>query len=100
MFARLRVIISSEEISDYEMIKQLLLDMNPHFSISPSREYAGIKDHSEFFATLEIKEEEVQPLLDLLNNDWDGDMDDCVCYGFNTKMFHQLVYCLVFCLFD
>ena len=43
MLARLYVIIESEDIKDYQMIKDLLLQINPNFSISPSREYAGKK---------------------------------------------------------
>lgn len=100
MFARLHVIVSSEDDKEIQMIKDLLLDINPNFSISPSREYAGLKDHSEFYITCDITKEEVQPLLDQLNNDWDVEMDDCICYGFNTKMFHELVYYLSFTLFD
>lgn len=100
MLARLHVIISSEDDKDYQTIKDLLLQMNPHFSISPNREYVGMKDHSEFYITCDLKKEEVQPLLDQLNNDWDGEMDDCICYGFNTKMFNELVYYLGFTLFE
>ena len=54
----------------------------------------------EFYITVDLKPEEVQPLLDQLNNDWDGEMDDCDCYGFNTKMFDELVYCLEFTYFN
>ena len=100
MLARLHVIISSEKDSDYKLIKDLLLKINPQFSISPSREYAGIQGHSEFYITCDLQPDEVQPLLNQLNNDWDGEKDDCVCYGFNTKMFHELVYYLGFVYFD
>ena len=47
-----------------------------------------------------LPENEIQSLLDKLNDDWEGEMEDCICYGFNTKMFHELVYCLEFTLFD
>lgn len=100
MLTRLHVIISSEDEKDYEFIKHLLLDINPHFSISPSKEYAGLKGYSEFYTTCDLNEKDVQPLLDQLNNDWDGDIYDCMCYGFNTKMFHSLVYYLEFQLFN
>lgn len=99
MLARLYVVINSEVQSDYQLIKDMLLQMNPSFSISPSREYAGKKDCSEFFITADLEKDDVQPLLDQLNNDWDGEIDDCSCYGFNTKMFHELVYYLQFTLF-
>lgn len=100
MLARLHVVISSEVDKDIETIKQLLLKINPKFSISPARQYQGLKDHSEFYCTCDLLEDEVQPLLDKLNNDWDGESSDCICYGFNTKMFHNLVYHLGFILFD
>lgn len=96
MLARLHVIISSEKDSDYQSIKQQLLNINPNFSISPSHEYAGLKKHSEFYITCELEQQQVKPLLDRLNNDWDGDIDDCICYGFNTQMFNELVYALEF----
>lgn len=100
MFLRLHVIISSEKSEDEKLIKDLLYQIKPNLSISPAREYAGLKDHSEFYATGDITAPEVQPLLDQLNNDWDGEQDDCICYGFNTKMFHPLVYYLGFTLFQ
>lgn len=100
MLARLHVIISSETESDYEIIKNLLLEINPHFSISAFREYPYLSNHGDFYITCELRENEVKPLLEQLNNDWDGEIDDCVCYGFNTKMFHNLVYCLEFTLFN
>lgn len=100
MFVRLHVIISSENEQDEKTIKDLLYQIKPEFSISPARKYAGLKDHSEFYATCDIEPSEVQPLLDYLNNDWDGPQDDCICYGFNTKMFHELVYYLGFTLFE
>lgn len=99
MLARIHVIISSEEEKSQEFITQLLLKIHSNFSISPFHEYAGLKDHSECYITCDLKEEDVQPLLDQLNNDWDGDIDDSCCYGFNTKMFHELVYYLDFQLF-
>lgn len=100
MLARLYVIIASEKQEDYQKIKDLLLQIKPDFSISPYREYAGKKGCSEFFVTGNLDDAQVQPLLDQLNNDWDGNKDDCSCYGFNTKMFHELVDYLEFTLFD
>ncbi|MFQ8707241.1 MAG: hypothetical protein ACLR9T_14390 [Thomasclavelia sp.] len=54
MLARLHVIISSEENSQVDQIKEKLKQINPKFSISPVRSYPGLKDHSEFYCTLEI----------------------------------------------
>lgn len=99
MLGRLYVIINSKNESDCEMIKEELLKIRSDFSFSPSRECPGQKGASDFFATCDINEEEVSVLLDKLNNDWDGEMDDCICYGFNTKMFHPMVYFLEFTYF-
>ena len=99
MLGRLYVIINSKNESDCEMIKEELLKIRSDFSFSPSRESPGQKGTSDFFATCDINEEEVPVLLDKLNNDWDGEMDDCICYGFNTKMFHPMVYFLEFTYF-
>lgn len=100
MLAKLHIVISSEDEKDYEIVKDAFLKINPHFSISPCREYAGLKDHSEFYIVCDIEMKDVQPLLDQLNNDWDGEIDDCICYGFNTKMFHSLIYYLGFTLYN
>lgn len=100
MLARLHVIVSSEIDKDINTVKQILLQINPKFSISPARDYQGLKGYSEFYCTFKIHENEIQSLLDKLNNDWEGEREDCICYGFNTKMFHELVYYLEFTLFD
>ncbi|WP_294578325.1 hypothetical protein [uncultured Thomasclavelia sp.] len=100
MLARLHVVIDSENDQDYLEVKQKLLTINPDFSISPNRPYQLIKDHSEFYITIDLSEDEVKPLLDQLNNDWTGEIDECDCYGFNTKMFDQRVYCLEFTYFN
>ena len=54
MLARLHVIISSENENDENHIKQLLMNMNDNFSISPSRPYALLKNHNEFFITFHV----------------------------------------------
>lgn len=99
MLGRLYVIIASTSEEDCETIKQKLTSIHSGFSYSPSRNYPAMKGHSDFFATCDLSEDEVQPLLDKLNNDWDGEKDDCICYGFNTKMFDPLVYFLEFTYF-
>ena len=44
----------------------------------------------------ELEENEIDDLLSKLNNDWDGEKDDCQAYSFNTTMFHPNVYYLQF----
>lgn len=100
MLARLHVVIASEDERQIKHVCDLLKTIDSRFSISPSRPYQGLKDHSEVFCTLNIEKKEVPVLLEKLNNDWDGEEDDCVCYGFNTIMFDKSVYCLEFVLFD
>ena len=100
MFARLHVVLSSEKEEDIQEVKHKLLAINKDFSMSPSRDYSLLKDHSEFYVTFEAEENDIQSLLNQLNNDWDGEIDSCSCYVFNTKMFHPLVYCLDFDVFE
>lgn len=69
MLARLHVIISSEENSQVDQIKEKLKQINSEFSISPVRSYSGLKDHSELYCTLEIEKNDVETLLAKLNND-------------------------------
>ena len=44
----------------------------------------------------DLNEDEIDDLLSKLNNDWDGENDDCQAYSFNTTMFHPNVYYLQF----
>ena len=100
MLGTLYVVISSSKEEDYQKVKEELLEIYPDFSVSPYKESQMEKDAVEFFATCQITKEKSQEVLDQLNNDWDGEIDDCSCYGFNTRMFHDLVYYLEFALFE
>ena len=93
-------VISSSKEEDYQKVKEELLEIYPDFSVSPYKESQMEKDAVEFFATCQITKEKAQEVLDQLNNDWDGEVDDCIAYGFNTKMFDSLVYHLNFQLYD
>ena len=66
------------------------------FSYSPSREQPSLNGCIEWYATADLSDQEINDLLDVLNNDWDGDHYDCDAYGFNTKMFDENVYYLQF----
>ena len=57
MLGTLYVVISSEKEEDYQMIKEQLLAINPHFSISPYKESTMTRNASEFFVTFQIKKE-------------------------------------------
>ena len=92
--------ISSSKEEDYQKVKEELLEIYPDFSVSPYKESQMEKDAVEFFATCQITKEKAQEVLGQLNNDWDGEVDDCIAYGFNTKMFDSLVYHLNFQLYD
>ncbi|WP_240937772.1 hypothetical protein [Faecalicoccus pleomorphus] len=50
----------------------------------------------EFYSTVQLEKEQAEVLWQTLNNDWDGEFDDCDAYGFNTIMFHPHVYYLQF----
>ena len=83
MLGTLYVVISSSKEEDYQKVKEELLEIYPDFSVSPYKESQMEKE-----------------VLGQLNNDWDGEVDDCIAYGFNTKMFDSLVYHLNFQLYD
>ena len=100
MLGTLYVVISSSKEEDYQKVKEELLEIYPDFSVSPYKESQMEKDAVEFFATCQITKEQAQEVLGQLNNDWDGEVDDCIAYGFNTKMFDSLVYHLNFQLYD
>lgn len=96
MLGTLYVVLSSSKEEDYQKVKKELLEIYPDFSVSPYKESQMEKDAVEFFATCQITKEKAKEVLDQLNNDWDGEVDDCIAYGFNTKMFDSLVYHLNF----
>lgn len=100
MLGTLYVVLSSSKEEDYQKVKEELLGIYPDFSVSPYKESQMEKDAVEFFATYQITKEKAQEVLGQLNNDWDGEVDDCIAYGFNTKMFDSLVYHLNFQLYD
>lgn len=100
MLGTLYVVMTGNREEDYQMIKEKLLKINPNFSISPYKESYMEKNAIEFFVTFETEESQVRNILDQLNNDWDGPYDDCMAYGFNTKMFDPLLYHLAFQLYD
>ena len=92
MLGTLYVVISSSKEEDYQKVKEELLEIYPDFSVSPYKESQMEKDAVEFFVTCQITKEKAQEVLDQL--------DDCIAYGFNTKMFDSLVYHLNFQLYD
>ncbi len=98
MLARLHVIIDSEEEKDYLEVVETLNKLYSGFSISPYRPYVGKAKSSEFFVTADMSKEEADLLIPQLNNDFDGEDYDLEAYGFNTKMFHPLVYYINFIL--
>ncbi len=93
---RLYVVVDREDEDLVNEVKSELNTLNSTLSFSPSREQPSLAGCLEFFGTGYGTMEEVQSLLDFLNNDWDGEFDDCSAYGFNTTMFHPHVYYLQF----
>lgn len=100
MLGTLFVVIESEKEEDYNRIKEQLMQINPEFSISPYKDSMFTAHAIEFYATFHIEEKAVDALLAQLNNDWDGEHDDCIAYGFNTRMFDPQVYYLAFQLYE
>lgn len=100
MLGTLYVVIESEKEEDYQRIKDKLLQVNQDFSVSPCKESAMAAHAVEFYVTFQSDEQQTKEILEQLNNDWDGEYDDCIAYGFNTRMFDSLVYYLAFQLYD
>lgn len=96
MRIRLYVVIDQESDALEQEVKQALCDICPKLSFSPAREQPTLRNCLEWFGTADLSQEEIEKLLSILNNDWDGDMMDCSAYGFNTTMFHEHVYYLQF----
>lgn len=96
MNTRLHVVVDREDEQIVQDVKNALNLLCPAFSFSPSREQPSLCHCLDFFGTAVLTEQEIESLLDVLNNDWDGEMDDCCAYGFNTKMFHPHVYYIQF----
>lgn len=96
MRIRLYVVIDDESEVLEQEVKQVLVNICPKLSFSPSREQPTLRNCLEWFGTADLSFEEIDNLLSVLNNDWDGNRSDCSAYGFNTTMFHEHVYYLQF----
>lgn len=100
MLGTLYVVIESEKEEDYLRIKDKLLQINHDFSVSPCKESSMAAQVVEFYVTFQGDEKQTKEILEQLNNDWDGEYDDCIAYGFNTRMFDSMVYYLAFQLYE
>ena len=96
MLVRLHVVIDKEDETLEQDIKKELCHLCDKLTFSPSRLQPTLNGCLEWYATADLTNAEIEFLLSQLNNDWDGDPQDCEAYGFNTKMFHENVYYLQF----
>ena len=96
---RLYVVVDREDENIVDEVKVILSKFNSSLSFSPSREQPNLAGCFEFYGTGQGSEDDIQSLIEKLNNDWDGEMNDCSAYGFNTTMFHPHVYYLQFQIF-
>ncbi|MCF0106351.1 MAG: hypothetical protein HUJ53_06275 [Holdemanella sp.] len=96
MLVRLYVVVDQESEELVDEVKRTISDKGFKISFSPCREQPTLAGCFEFYGTAEMNDEEIDKLLAYLNNDWDGDRDNCSSYGFNTKMFHPNVYYIQF----
>lgn len=94
MNLHLYVVVKTDNEKDVKEVQEELLKICPDFHFSFWREQESLVDCVEFHATAKVEEKMLKHIYDSLNNDWDGDMDDCTAYGFNTKMFDPRVYYL------
>ena len=95
MKALLYIVVKGNE-QTVQHIQEILRSRIQSVSFSPYREQASLKDCIEMNATFSIEQDEVDALLQFLDNDWDGEKDDCTCYGFNTKPFDPSIYFMRF----
>ena len=93
MRVRLHVVVEGDEIAS-QNVKESIHKIEEKFSFSPTREQPSLQRCVEFYASADLQQEEIKALKEQLNNDWEGEEDDCCAYGFNTKMFHPDVYYL------
>lgn len=96
MKIRLHVVVDEEDDAIVELVQNALNEICSKMSYSPSRLQPSLAGCMEFYATSELEENEIDDLLSKLNNDWDGEKDDCQAYSFNTTMFHPNVYYIQF----
>lgn len=96
MKIRLHVVVDKEDEKVVDIVQEALHELCPSMSYSPSRLQPSLAGCMEFYATNDLEDEEIEELLSKLNNDWEGQKDDCQAYGFNTIMFHPNVYYLQF----
>lgn len=96
MKIRLHVVVDSEDEAIESEVKEQLSLICPKLSFSPSREQPTLFNCVEWYATADIDESNLEDILNSLNNDWEGEAQDCQAYGFNTTMFHSNVYYLQF----
>ena len=96
MKIRLHVVVDQEDEAVVELVQNALNEICSKMSYSPSRLQPSLAGCMEFYATGELNEKEIDHLLSELNNDWDGEADDCQAYSVNTTRFHPNVYYLQF----
>lgn len=94
MLVCLHVVVDTEDKDMEEEVQNRLLELCPDFSFSPSRPQPSLVNCMEFYATGQMEAQMAENLRTSLNNDWEGETDDCDAYGFNTCMFHPHVYYL------
>lgn len=95
MKSRLHVVVEGSE-ETAENLKQKLSQLQNKLSYSPTREQPSLFNCYEFFCTADLTQEEIDTLKASLNNDWEGEEDDCSAYGFNTIMFDPCMYYVQF----
>ena len=96
MLARVHVVVTPEDEKVVEEVIEALREIESKFSYSPWREQPSLANCLEFFGTANLNDEEIDNFLAKINNDLDGERDDCSAYSFNTKMFHKNVYYIQF----
>lgn len=90
MKIRLHVVVDKEDAAVVDVVQNALNEICSKMSYSPSRLQPSLAGCMEFYATSDLSEDEIDDLLSKLNNDWDGENDDCQAYTLIRQCFIQM----------
>ena len=90
MKIRLHVVVDKEDDAVVEVVQNALNEICSKMSYSPSRLQPSLAGCMEFYATSDLSEDEIHDLLSKLNNDWDGENDDCQAIALIRQCFIQM----------
>lgn len=95
--AMMHIFLKNHQIETYqrlaEDLKRLESFKAKEISLSPMREDGP---YAELYVTLKVDESYVEQMLAFISSDWDGRLDDCMCYSATAKIFNSDIDSLYF----